>query len=303
MGIKMGTAIELMDIRHRFAGKVSGGLEENEVLRGINLKVYSGEIFGLLGPSGAGKTTLIKIMTGRLKPSGGRVFLNGKEPGVSAKRAPYARAGRESGKRIGMMMDDFGLYDRLSCVDNLVLFADIYGVGKKRVDEVLEGVGLKDAKKRPAADLSKGMKIRLCFARAIMAAPELLFLDEPVTGLDPRTAAEIHRLIRKEKERGTTVFLTTHNMEEAAKLCDHVALLNEGNIVEYGEPEEICRRYNHQHKIRIRFYNGECEELGSGAGEADRIAEYFRRGLVETIHSTEPDLETVFMELTGRRVL
>ena len=142
-----------------------------------------------------------------------------------------------------------------------------------------------------------------CCARAIMAAPELLFLDEPATGLDPRTAAEIHRLIRKEKERGTTVFLTTHNMEEAAKLCDHVALLNEGNIVEYGEPEEICRRYNHQHKIRIRFYNGECEELGSGAGEADRIAEYFRRGLVETIHSTEPDLETVFMELTGRRLL
>lgn len=93
MGIKMGTAIELMDIRHRFTGKVRGGLEENEVLRGINLKVYSGEIFGLLGPSGAGKTTLIRIMIGRLKPSGGWVLLNGKEPGVSAKRT----LGRGSG--------------------------------------------------------------------------------------------------------------------------------------------------------------------------------------------------------------
>lgn len=287
----MGTAIELRDIRHRFMCKARGKLEENEVLKGIDLTVYEGEIFGLLGPSGAGKTTLIKIMTGRLKQSGGQAFLFGKEPGTSP------------GKRIGMMMDDFGLYERLSCWDNLAVFADIYGVSRKRVDEVLEGVGLWEAKKRPAADLSKGMRTRLLLARAIMARPALLFLDEPTTGLDPGTAAEIHRLIERERECGATVFLTTHNMEEAAKLCGHVALLNEGNIVEYGEPGEICRRYNHHHKIKMRFFNGKYEEIENNAGEADRIADYFRRGMVETIHSTEPNLETVFMELTGRGFL
>lgn len=271
----MRTAIELSDIRHQFG--------QNEVLKGINLKIYSGEIFGLLGPSGAGKTTLIKIMTGRLLPAGGEVF--------------YVQ---ERTNQIGMMMDDFGLYERLSPADNLAVFADLYGVGRGRVEEILKNINLWDARKRPVAELSKGMRTRLSLARAILSEPVLIFLDEPTTGLDPATAMEIHNLIRKEKERGATIFLTTHNMEEAAKLCDHVALLNEGKIVEYGEPEEICRRYNHHHKIKIRFYSGECEEIGSSISEADKIADYFRRGIIETIHSTEPDLETVFMELTGR---
>lgn len=289
----METVIELSGICHRFTQngfKESG--KENEVLKGIDLKIYSGEIFGLLGPSGAGKTTLIKIMTGRILPFGGQVLLFGKEPDRVWKM--------EMRKQIGMMMDDFGLYERLSCADNLAVFADLYRVSRERVKEILVKVDLWEARKRPVADLSKGMRTRLSLARAVLAEPMLLFLDEPTTGLDPGTAAEIHDLIRGEKERGATIFLTTHNMEEAAKLCDHVALLNEGKIVEYGEPEEICRRHNYHHKIRIRFYNGEYEEIGNDSSAADRIADYFRRGMIETIHSTEPDLETVFMELTGR---
>lgn len=291
----MKTAIELSGIHHKFG--------ENEVLKGIDLKVYQGEIFGLLGPSGAGKTTLIKIMTGRILPTGGQAFLSGETPGAAGgflsagDRAPDVR------KQIGMMMDDFGLYERLSCVDNLAVFADLYGISRKEVNEILKSVDLWEARKRPAAELSKGMRTRLSLARAILAKPALIFLDEPTTGLDPGTAKEIHNLIRRERERGATIFLTTHNMEEASRLCGHVALLNEGSIVEYGEPAEICRRYNHYHKIRIRFYNGECEEIGGDGSEADKIADYFRRGIVETIHSTEPDLETVFMELTGRGLL
>ena len=301
----MERAIELAGIRHKFVQKGHRGSEKaNEVLKGIDLKIYSGEIFGLLGPSGAGKTTLIKIMTGRIAPTDGKAFLFGKE---LKKSAGDFFSGRDNvlgrRRRIGMMMDDFGLYDRLSCLDNLAVFADLYGVGQKRVQEILKSVNLWEARKRPAADLSKGMRTRLSLARAVLAEPALLFLDEPTTGLDPGTAAEIHDLIRKENAGGATVFLTTHNMEEASKLCDHVALLNEGNIVEYGRPEEICLRYNHHHKIKIRFYNGECEEIGSDSSSADKVADYFRQGLIETIHSTEPDLEMVFMELTGRGLL
>lgn len=298
----MERAIELAGVRHKFVQKGHRGEgRENEVLKGIDLKIYSGEIFGLLGPSGAGKTTLIKIMTGRIAPTGGQAFLFGKELKASAGRLSSGKDSRVvERKQIGMMMDDFGLYERLSCLDNLAVFADLYGIGPKRVQEILKDVNLWEARKRPVADLSKGMRTRLSLARAILAEPVLLFLDEPTTGLDPQTAAEVHQLIRKENGRGATIFLTTHNMEEASKLCDHVALLNEGNIVEYGKPGEICRRYNHHHKIKIRFYNGECEEIGSDSSSADKIAGYFRQGMVETIHSTEPDLEMVFMELTGR---
>lgn len=279
----MKSAIELMQVRKSFAKK--------EVLKGIDLEVGRGEIFGLLGPSGAGKTTLIRIMTGRLLADFGQALLFGKNP--------RELTGKDR-KQVGMMMDDFGLYERLSCQDNLAVFASIYGIRARRVEEVLSDVGLWEARKRPAAELSKGMKSRLSLARAILAQPRLLCLDEPTTGLDPATAAQIHELIKKEREGGTTVFLTTHNMEEASKLCDHVALLNEGSIVEYGPPEEICRKYNHQHKIKIRFYNGEQKEFGCDESAADAIAGYLRQGMIETIHSTEPDLETVFMERTGR---
>ena len=279
----MKTTIELMHIQKSFSG--------NPVLKDINLKISSGEIFGLLGPSGAGKTTLIRIMTGRLLPDSGQALLFGKKPKT---------LNGEERKQIGMMMGDFGLYERLSCWDNLAVFAAIYGVQSKRVEEVLFDVNLWEARKRPAVELSKGMRGRLSLARAILVKPKLLCLDEPTTGLDPATAAQIHGLIQKERERGTTVFLTTHNMEEASKLCDHVALLNEGSIVEYGQPEEICRRYNHQHKIKVRFYSGEQKEFGCDGSEADVIADYLRQGMIETIHSTEPDLETVFMERTGR---
>ncbi|MDE6184563.1 MAG: ABC transporter ATP-binding protein, partial [Lachnospiraceae bacterium] len=155
-------------------------------------------------------------------------------------------------------------------------------------------------KKCPAMKLSKGMRSRLSLARAVMAEPEVLFLDEPTSGLDPVTASEIHQLIQQEQKRGATVFLTTHNMEEAHKLCNHVALLNDGMIVEYGEPEEVCRRYNHQNKLQIRLYDGKQIELPNNKEAADRIKEYLEEEAVETIHSTEPSLETVFMELTGR---
>lgn len=278
-------AIVITGLSHRFG--------EKEVLRNISLSVRKGEILGLLGPSGAGKTTLIKIMTGQLIPASGRVELDGCDM-----RTPD----QDIYRQIGMMMDDCGLYERLSCYDNLRLYADLYRVGHDRIREVLEWVGLYADRKCPAQKLSKGMRGRLMLARAVLHRPEFLFLDEPTSGLDPAATGHIHELIFSMCEDGTTVFLTTHNMTEAEKLCKHVALLHEGQIVEYGEPQEINRKYNHMNRLKIRLYGGKNLELPNTAEAAGQIYEYLRGGQIETIHSTEPNLESVFLELTGKHL-
>lgn len=267
--------------------------DTRDVLKGIRLDIPKGSIFGLLGPSGAGKTTLIKILTGQIHQDDGIVSVFG--------RNSACLTGREK-KKFGIMMDNFGVYDRFSCGDNLSIYADIYGVSRERIRCVLKEVGLEDAYKKSASDISKGMRARLQLARAFIHDPEIIFLDEPTSGLDPQTMRGIHRLILEKKNAGCTIFLTTHNMEEAAKLCDKVALLNEGEIVEEGKPEDICRRYDHQKKIKIHLSNGENVELDRGETAAGKISELLRTGMLETIHSTEPTLESVFLELTGRKL-
>ena len=280
----MEYVIEMQDVVRNF--------DRKEVLKGVNLKVSPGEIFGLLGPSGAGKTTIIKILTGQLRCTKGASMILGQDTGALE---PFVY------RKMGMMMDNLGLYERLSCYDNLKLFAKIYQVPRGRISEVLRQVDLADAAREPVSKLSKGMRGRLALARAVMNEPEILFLDEPSSGLDPQAVSMIHQLIKKEQERGAAIFLTTHNMEEASKLCDHIALLNEGKIVEYGSPKEICLRYNHQNKLQIRLLDGRNVVLPNGSLAADEVKDYLEKEMVETIHSTEPSLETVFMELTGRR--
>ncbi|MCR5250399.1 MAG: ABC transporter ATP-binding protein [Lachnospiraceae bacterium] len=277
--------IQCSGVRKKYADK--------EVLKGIDLDIPSGRIFGLLGPSGAGKTTLIRIITGQQGADSGRVRVLDKEVGELS--------GKDK-KQFGIMMDQFGLYERLSCIDNLKIFADVYGVPYRRIKDILELVGLADAAKKPASALSKGMRARLCLARVFMHAPGIIFLDEPTSGLDPQTARSVHKLILEKKESGCTIFLTTHNMEEASSLCDTVALLNEGTIVEEGTPGEICRKYNHQKKIKLHLASGEDMELEHEKSSAEEIARLLEEGRIETIHSSEPNLETVFLELTGRKL-
>lgn len=266
---------------------------DRKVLNNINLEIKKGEIFGLLGPSGAGKTTLIKILTGQLKAEQGSSVINGKD---SQKLTGKDYSG------YGIMMDNFGVYERLSCFDNLKIFARIYNIKNDTIYEALDSVGLAKSKKTSASNLSKGMKSRLRLARVFMINPEVLFLDEPTGGLDPATADEIQKMILAEKAKGKTIFLTTHTMTEAEKLCDNIALLNEGDIIEYGNPKEICRRYNHQKKIKIHLTDGTEKEILHDKTAADIISNLLKNGEAETIHTTEPNLETVFMELTGKEL-
>ncbi|MCR4692161.1 MAG: ABC transporter ATP-binding protein [Lachnospiraceae bacterium] len=272
---------------------VNKNFSEKNVLSRIDFEISGGEIFGLLGPSGAGKTTLIRILTGQLAFDQGSVIVFDKD---------VSSLSGEEKKNIGIMMDQFGVYERLSCIDNLKIFADIYGVPHDRIKSILEQVGLGEAGAKPAATLSKGMRARLSLARVFMHSPRLIFLDEPTSGLDPQTMGQIHKIILEKKKEGCTIFLTTHNMEEAYKLCDRVALLHEGRIIESGAPEEICRKYNHQKTIKLHLASGEDIVIPHENGSAKMLYRLLSDGSIETIHSSEPTLETVFLELTGRKL-
>ncbi|MBR3056520.1 MAG: ABC transporter ATP-binding protein [Clostridiales bacterium] len=277
--------IQAMNISKSFNGK--------KVLDKITMEARDGEIFGLLGPSGAGKTTLIRVLTGQLQFEEGDAFVMGK----SVKELK----GKDK-KQFGIMMDDFGLYDRLTCYQNLRVFADVYGVNDEDIYEVLKEVRLEGAEKKEASKLSKGMKERLRLARAFLHRPKVLFLDEPTSGLDPQTANEIHDMILKRKNDGCIIFLTTHNMHEAEKLCDRLVLLNDGHIVEEGAPQELCLRYDHQKRIQVVMKDGRTRDYSFDEKSGEEIGRIIGSGNLLTIHSKEPTLETVFMELTGRRL-
>lgn len=265
----------------------------HQVLDNIAFEIPAGEIFGLLGPSGAGKTTLIKLLTGQLKPDAGCAMLLGRDT---------RELGAAEHERIGMMMDHFGLYDRLSVYDNLAFYADIYHVSRGRITDILKSIGLYEARSTAVAKLSKGMKNRLSLARTLMNDAKILFLDEPTSGLDPVTTREIHGVLKTQKKRGATIFLTTHNMYEAEALCDHVALLSRGRILEYGTPADVRRKYNHLNRLQITLKNGQTVSLENSSASALQVKEYLEQEAIEAIHSTEPTLETVFIELTGEKL-
>lgn len=272
---------------------VCKAFDQLQVLNNISLSVEEGEIFGLLGPSGAGKTTLIKMLIGLLSATSGNIAILGKE---------LDKKIDESFPSFGMVLDNDGLYDRLNCYDNLELYARIYSISnrKKVINDLLEKVGLIESSKKSVSNLSKGMRQRLSFARAILHSPKIVFLDEPTSGLDPATTLQIHSMMKTLKESGTTIFLTTHNMNEAQKMCDHLALLNEGNIVEEGTPEDICLLHRKKCEVNIEMTNGEKYMVDSHDLLTVLQTVLDTNNKIRSIHSNEPNLEEVFIELTGR---
>ncbi|WP_210471483.1 ABC transporter ATP-binding protein [Sporosarcina sp. 6E9] len=281
----MENIIEVESLEKIFANQTA--------LEDVNFHVKKGEIFGFLGPSGSGKTTTIKILTGQLNQTSGKATVFG-EP-VSEMKKGGAR------KKIGVLTDNSGLYSRLSIYDNLKLFCDLYEVPLKRIDEVLEIVNLENEKKKVVSKLSKGMLQRVILARTLLHEPKLLFLDEPTSALDPVNSQHIHNGLRELNARGTTIFLTTHDMNEAELLCDRVAFLNKGQIRLMDEPGKLRKQYSDS-TVTVELKNEEKVVLKTTDEGAQQMFDYMSSNNVVAIHTNEPTLGDIFVEVTGRKL-
>lgn len=257
---------------------------------GITFSVARGEVFGLLGHNGAGKTTTIRMLTGRTRPTGG-----------SARVAGYdVVTGRDDYKLlINLVFEDQNLYERLTGQDNLDIFRKLYGAPASRTGELLELVHLTEAAKRRVKTYSSGMKQRLLIARALINQPRVLFLDEPTRGLDPASARELRELIARLSAEGTTVFLTTHYMDEADELCDRVAFLSAGKVVGLDTPRELKLRFGSRTAVALLDDRTERELDLAGEEAARELAGLMAAGRVLSLHSREGTLEDVFIALAG----
>ena len=261
--------------------------KDKTALKEISLSISSGKIFGFLGPSGAGKTTTINILTGQLPPDGGEVKILGKD---------CTQLTSDDFLKLGIMSDNVGFYDRLSLYDNLLFFAKFHNVEIAYLDHLLKRLKLYDDRFNKAEKLSTGMKQRMLLIRAILHSPKVIFLDEPTSGMDPTLSQIVHELLLEIKNSGATIFLTTHNMDEATKLCDSIALLHEGKIVEQGSPREIIDKYSQTDKVKISYFDGReiivpKEEAYKYLGENTK-----------TINTLETSLESIFIQLTGDKL-
>lgn len=277
----MENCIEMQNVVMRYDASFS--------LNHLSFDVKENEIFGFLGPSGAGKTTTIKLMTRQLKKSEGSIKLFGEN---IEQLAPSIN------DRIGILSDNSGCYERMTIEENLNFFAKIRGVNKQAVDDILKKVDLESARKKSIKKISKGMKQRVVLACALLHRPELLFLDEPTSGLDPATSRMIHDLLLELKEQGTTIFLTTHNMEEADKLCDRVAFLNKGTLIECGSPLDIKLKYA-RNQMEILTKDRQRILVEKNEEGAQQLLEVVSQNNLLTVHTCEPNLEDVFLQLTG----
>ncbi|MHA7966318.1 ABC transporter ATP-binding protein [Paenibacillus sp. CAU 1782] len=265
-----------------------------DALSDVSFSIPKGEIFGFLGPSGAGKTTLIKLLTAQLNPTSGHVSVLG-EP------AEMMQQSRQK-KRFGILTDNSGLYERLTIEENLELYRQLYDLPESSIDKVLQFVNLSGERKKKFSQLSKGMRQRVLLASAIIHEPELLFLDEPTSALDPVNTAHIYKGLRYLNEKGTTIFLTTHDMAEAELLCNRVAILYQGQIQTIGSPKELKKQHR-ENIILVELINGEAHELPINDVTADKIAHWMKSGLIDRLETKEPTLGDIFIKMTGSELL
>tara|TARA_A100001391_G_scaffold64006_1_gene40053 strand:- start:3652 stop:4503 length:852 start_codon:yes stop_codon:yes gene_type:complete len=262
-------------------------------LDGVSFTVPEASVYGLLGPSGAGKSTTQKILMGLLAGYGGTAQVFGEAP---------ARSGRGFYERIGVSFELPALYGRLTARENLALFAALYADAPLAPDAVLDMVDLRDAADQRVETFSKGMKMRLNLARSLLNDPSLLFLDEPTTGQDPARARTTRRLISDLRARGKTVFLTTHNMSEAAEICDTVGFLVDGKIALEGSPAELMVRFGKPELVATARSNGALTtEIFAMEGLATNQAfqDLLQTGDIVSLHTREASLDDIFVSVAG----
>ena len=259
-----------------------------------SFEIPKGEIFGFLGPSGAGKSTTQGILTGLLPLQQGEVTVAGFDV-KSIKRKMF--------NKIGMSFEQSNVYSKMTAKENLDFYKKLFDVETRDSEELLKLVGLHDKAKVRAGEFSKGMKHRLTFARSMLNNPELWFLDEPTTGLDPAIAADIKDIIREQNKKGVTIFLTTHNMYIADELCNRVAFIVDGEIKLVNSPKKLKLDYGEQ-LVEVEYSkNGEiATETFSTvlAEDKKRLQDVIARHDIQSMHTKEATLEEIFIKVTGR---
>jgi fluoroquinolone transport system ATP-binding protein len=283
------SVIRVEELRVRYPGTTRDAVD------GISFEVAEGEVFGFLGPNGAGKSTTQHVLTGQLGGYRGRAEVLGRS---------VAQWRSELYERIGVGFELPAYFPKLSARENLAAFAGLYRGATLTPLAALDLVGLANVADQRPTTFSKGMKIRLNLARALLHLPDVLFLDEPTAGLDPNHAAQVHEVIRARAAAGNTVFLTTHDMETVDQLCDRVAFLLDGRIRDIDTPRALRLAYG-QPRVRVesRSDGQLCTaEFPLTVPTDPALLALLRDAAVETIHTREATLRDVFIAVTGGRL-
>ncbi|GAB4269689.1 MAG: ABC transporter ATP-binding protein [Candidatus Rifleibacteriota bacterium] len=282
----MNTTIKVESLSKKFG--------KTKVVNGISFEVLEGEIFGFLGPNGAGKTTTVRMMIGEIVKDAGNIEILGHI---------VPEQMQELKRLVGVVPDHQNLYDRISVRQNLEFFADLYDIDYTRIDEVLEKVFLVEHQNKAAIDLSRGLRQRTLIARSLLHQPKVLFLDEPTSALDPNSAILIRELIKELKLLGTTIFLTTHYMEEADSLCDRLAIMHHGNIVACSQSKELKKSFSSD-SLTIEYEDDSGKIVSkiyslNDFNDRQTASEIIATRKIISIHSHEASLEQVFLKVTG----
>ncbi len=280
--------IKVQNLYHSYSN------DDNYAVSDVSFEIKKGEIFGFLGPSGAGKSTTQNILVGLLQLQQGVVEVAGYD---------VKHIKNKMFNKIGMSFEQSNVYSKMSGLENLQFYRKLFDVETRDPMDLIKLVGLDGKEHIKAGKYSKGMKHRLTFARSMINNPEMWFLDEPTTGLDPAIASQIKDIIREENQKGVTIFLTTHNMYIADELCDRVAFIVDGKIRLIDSPKALKLKYGEKLVEVEYFKNGDLiKESFSIVDKEDknRLVEVINNCDIQTMHTKEATLEEIFIKVTGR---
>lgn len=277
--------IEIQNVVKRYGNKLA--------VNHLSFSVEKGQLFGFLGPNGAGKTTTIRMMIGLLRPTEGKIILNGLDVWKNPKKIH---------KDIGVVFELPNLYQKSSIKSNIKLFADLYGASDRRVMEVLKELQLDEKMNEKVCKLSKGWKQRVLIARALIHEPKILFLDEPTSGLDPNTTALIREYIKKIKQRGTTIVLTTHDMHEAEELSDNIGIMYNGQLAAIDTLENLKQEYG-KNEIYVEYREEDGVKNVSLPADESETTSFIEKLMEEKkiirMDTQEKTLAEIFSVVTG----